>query len=199
MKTEKYWGNIVAASVSTHTGKVDYYSSLEDAIYAYWRFIPDLKYGHLGYASHRYTGSPYYMYYTPPCFGGDVIIFKDELGLVIPVWKIKEVYHSLPPYQPVIRHKYRRWFWYFYDHDRDFRNGPVPGIRCWRGGRSCTNVSTKQEQTENEFLQYDEDCVDLQITPRGKRKHLPTSWDDYPKRRRGNSWKEQRKSQYKPK
>lgn len=111
----------------------------------------------------------------------------DQDGLYIPAWKIEEVarLNPLP--------SYRRWNRRFV-----YRQGPVEGIWNRRGRRCYRRVATSPERRENDFLFYDEEAVDSGVQVRGKRQraNLPSAWDDINHSRRGDGWKQYRKTQY---
>lgn len=82
-----------------------------------------------------------------------------------------------------------------------FRRGPVEGIggRHW-GGIRRGRMKVAQEIRENEFLRYDEDCIEYGIKERVKRnkQYLPQWYDDiYKASLRDNNWKQYRKTQWK--
>lgn len=115
--------------------------------------------------------------------------YRDQYGIVIPAWKVEEV-AALNPSAP------RAWGGLPYA----FRLGPVPGVRKGRSGWRHTDrkIATTAERRENDFLFYDEDAIEYRIQPRPARgrTHLPHSWDDPRYARRGNGWKNHRKTQY---
>jgi len=117
--------------------------------------------------------------------------YRDENGIVIPDWKLEEVaaHNAEPP----------RWIanWARH-HPHVFRQGPVPGVWSRRGGRHHRHLATTQERRANEFLRYDDDAIEYGIAARGRRSgyNLPTAWDDIPDSRRGDGWKNYRRTQY---
>jgi hypothetical protein len=84
----------------------------------------------------------------------------------------------------------------------EFRNGPVKGTsrkRAHRGSYMRT-PKTKQERSEVSLFESYEELKDLNIRIRGRRKHLPTNWDDMIRADYyDRNWKRHRKTQYKQK
>ncbi len=73
------------------------FTSLYDAVcWLGWGTISNLKYGRL----------PLWYGLSLPfkLYEGDNFVIKDECGLIIPVWKIKETFNNLPKI-----HKSRKW------------------------------------------------------------------------------------------
>lgn len=80
-----------------------------------------------------------------------------------------------------------------------FRSGPVPGIRCFRGGGGYwRSPRTTAERRVADAIEHDPDMRDLGIRIRGRRKNhaLPSAWDDL-WRDDQKCWKRQRRTQYK--
>lgn len=125
-------------------------------------------------------------------------ILVDNCGLIIPVWRIAREIEALPPRPaPSWAHRFRD-----YIPERDFRDGPVPGTGKTRGRYGCylRHMKTRQEMRENIGLEVDlRDLEDfpLRVKIRGRRKNLPTLWDDIPHAQRGDSWKNYRNQQAK--
>lgn len=68
-----------------------------------------------------------------------------------------------------------------------WRQGPVKGVRKWRGGPGYyRRVKTMQERRLNLSAMTDEGVVHV----RGKRRNLPSTWDDFC-RTQQHTWKEQ--------
>jgi len=137
---------------------------------------------------------PKNMYLLAP---GDDYQFLDELGFVIPVWRVKQEALSLSEKE---WSKAPRWMRPRWSRRRDFvfRRGPVEGIRCYRGGGGWQRaIRTHAEIRENEALYFDADAKEVGIEPRGHRRNLRTSWDD-PGRSDHDvrSWKKHRKTQW---
>lgn len=89
-------------------------------------------------------------------------------------------------------HRYRRNF--------VFRRGPVEGIGNYRYGARRRGFKVAQEIRENEFLQYDEDCIEYGIKERVKRnkQYMPQWYDDiYKANHRNHNWKQFRNTQWK--
>lgn len=76
--------------------------------------------------------------------------------------------------------------------------GPVPGVRCWRGGnRYYRRPHTMMERRQAALVLTDEG----EVPPRGARnlRNLPNGWDDFRiAAREDRSWKRHRKTQWKP-
>lgn len=86
-------------------------------------------------------------------------------------------------------------------YDRgSFRNGPVPGTgRRGRWGHSLRIVSTSGERRHVEALDHDEDCRDLGIRARAKRRgyNLPDTRDDVVRSDYHDcGWKSHRRTQW---
>ena len=192
MKTHK---NLGAVTVRDVHGNNKTYVSLNDAVkHIGPYYIEKLRVGRLGYRHNfDYCRKPSFLsgyFYRSSWFCGDSHVFSDDLGLTIPVWKVKEAYSNLPN---LVRHRRRRY------HPKTFRNSPVPGVHRRSYGSYWRIVKTNQEIRENDFLNYDEDCLEYGIKVRGPRRHgiLVDSYDDPCRGRRGDSWKNYRKTQYK--
>ncbi|MBW3243723.1 hypothetical protein KUV57_13705 [Epibacterium sp. DP7N7-1] len=126
---------------------------------------------------------------------GTRYVLLDECGLIIPCWRVDREIAALGPLP--------RWYSRYHDYDskRDFRKTPVTGTgRRRRYGRYLRHMKTRQERRENLGLEADlremED-ISVRVKIRGRRKTLPTLWDDIPHSRRGDGWKGYRRTQYK--
>lgn len=161
----KNWKHVGQVTVTDQRGTVYTFDSLEIAV---------------GYFPRRDIESLTGKFYAPinPVYIGffakDPYEFRDELGLVIPTWKIKEVLRTVPPRAP----RWRSWI----RDNYEFRSGPVPLTGGKRWGRWYRHPRTFQEIREG--------------TRRSKK--LPTSWDDI-HRDRDRCWKSNRKTQWKAK
>ena len=117
-------------------------------------------------------------------------LLLDENGLIIPMWKIEELYRQYPvPFRP-----YRRQAPYRYRYD------PVPGIRGrWRCGSWYKRPGTLQEMREAVALEHDEDAREYHIKPRRSRPNIPNSYWDMQRGdvRNRRNWKSVRKTQWK--
>lgn len=83
--------------------------------------------------------------------------------------------------------------------NKHFRNGPIPYTRCFRGGRSKSNIKTIQERREVVGLLHDEDIREytIKIRPNRNANNIPTSWDDCGRSDwNTKNWKKHRKHQY---
>lgn len=88
-----------------------------------------------------------------------------------------------------------------YDHDRDFRTRALPYTGKCRWGRFYRSLQTHAERRAHLGLEADlRDLEDfpLRVKIRGRRKNVPTAWDDIRPARRGDGWKNYRKTQFKP-
>lgn len=126
------------------------------------------------------------------------IVILDECGIPVPAWRVEQDLQDidLPPLFTWNRGPCA------YVHERDFRNGPIPGRGRRRMGRFYRHMKTRQELGYLEGLEADmQDAEDfpVRVKIRGRRRNLPTLWDDRIMSRRGDSWKNYRKTQYKQK
>ncbi len=131
-------------------------------------------------------------------WGGTLVMVIDELGLPGPVWKIMEAGQGVR----VDRSPFARWARGpgAYDHDRDFRKAPVPGVRRFRRGRFYRRVRTRGEIRDLTGLEAD--MADLEEFPvrvkiRRRRGNLPTAWDDLVIQGKGHGWKHHRRTRWK--
>ena len=123
---------------------------------------------------------------------GDDYLIKDDLGLVIPRWKIVDVYDNLPT--PV----YRNWR---HRGPYKFRDGPVPGIRCWKpSGRNNRNGSPKffQEMKAIVHCEDDEDIryYKIKVRPQTEKFSNFRDWET-PHYQEEKNWKSFRKTRWK--
>lgn len=175
----KSWKTVGKVEVQTRRGDRKSFDNLEDAVIAFWDKVPECKHGWIVVqpSTWQFEG----------CYSGDPVLFKDEDGLVVPPWKLREVYNRLP--EPVYPHHRAK--------DFVFRRGPVKHINRRRWHRS-PGPSTTQERREAVALEIDEDAVEYHILPRRGIDDLPNSLDDCGRNwliRR--SWKHYRKHQWK--
>lgn len=81
-----------------------------------------------------------------------------------------------------------------------YRCGPVPGIHKYGHGGWYRRPTTKQCLSSN-YIADETDKMLLtahQLNNLGKYRVLPpNAWDDYPRSRKGDSWKNYRDKQYK--
>src|SRR6185369_16500695 len=87
------WSHIGSVMVRAIGGKITHHNSLTDAVKSVGIVhVLRLSRGYLGF-----SWDPHYTAYSnnPPT-GGDHYLFTDELGMVIPPWKVKEHALSLP-------------------------------------------------------------------------------------------------------
>jgi hypothetical protein len=192
MHKEYRWDNLGEITVKTWDFKVKTYPNIEaaarDLYFGYYQWSrDDIKVGYLRYCSKNPEFRHIGLTST-----GDTKIFLTNEGVVIPPWKVMEVYKNLPWKEQ------KSWRYGNYK----FREGSVPGIRCWRGGRGYyRRPGTFGERRETAFHeQYDEDCLEYEVKIRGRRRHksLPTSWDDIGLSDwKKKSWKNYRSHQWK--
>jgi hypothetical protein len=182
-------------TVKSYLGRNWTFDTLEHAVLGinYAFPIHKLNRGFLNYRTTLLTGR------QMSWGNGDDVIFFDEYGLLIPVWKVKETYANIPykvrnpPYGG-------RWGWYKrHVKAEHYRRLPVPhvGKRYWRGDR---HMRTLQEIRENDFLAYDEDAIEFGVKcrPNRNRGYLRTYWDDVQHSNYGmKSWKKHRANQWK--
>jgi hypothetical protein len=71
-----------------------------------------------------------------------------------------------------------------------YRNGPVSGIRKWRGGSTNTNARTQSERRQNGMVVKEDGEVPARAVRTGF--HLPCSWDGR-YRQNERCWKSQHK------
>lgn len=175
---ERNWGVV---TVRARDGKVWIYESLDHAVRDFYENEIENLTDHLNFPwedFNLYRGTPFK--------------FFDCLGLRIPVWAIKEAYYNLPP----LERKTFRWMRRRKKRYR-FRDGPVPGIRCSRGGGYgyFRGIRTTAESRE---IVTDRAGDDLEYQIPWRRKSLPNAWDDISRVSiRDRSWKRHRKTQYK--
>lgn len=117
-------------------------------------------------------------------------LLLDENELIIPMWKIEELYIQYPvPFR-----SWRRKVPY------KFRCDPVPGIRGrWSCGSWYKRPRTLQEMRAAVALEHDEDTREYHIKPRRSRPNVPNSYWDMQRSdvRNCKSWKSVRKTQWK--
>jgi len=129
-----------------------------------------------------------------------VVVF-DQHGLIIPVWKIEEVYRVAKK-----SHDDHWGSWRIRDckhcvHRRD----PIPGTSKRRGtyfGSWYKKPKTMAERRAAEALASDEEARYYNVRVRGRRSNhnLPEPYDDRPRGDADNrrNWKQNRKTQWKP-
>ncbi len=122
-----------------------------------------------------------------------VFVVYDESGRLIDYHTVRQIADN---------HAKRRPKRYLWQRNFVFRQGPVEGIRKgrWHRGSVYRHPKTYQEERENEFLAYDDDCIEHNITARKSRmtNALPKYWDDKCKANiRYDNWKKYRKTQWK--
>lgn len=134
--------------------------------------------------------------WSPP---GRRVVLVDECGLTIPLWRSEEERQHLGDISP-LNYRLRALLNRGYDPERDFRNGPVPGVHRRRWGRCYRHIRTEAERRAHFGFEADlRDAEDfpVRVKIRARRKNVPTLWDDIQPARRGDGWKAYRKTQYK--
>jgi hypothetical protein len=131
-----------------------------------------------------------------PVYGA--VILRDACGLIIPVWLVEAALSQVARPAP----RFALWARgpNAYDHDRDFRKAPVPGVRKGRWGRMYRRVRTQGELRDLAGLEAD--LTDLEEFPvrvkiRRRRRGLPTAWDDLMVCGKGRGWKHHRRTRWK--
>jgi hypothetical protein len=133
-----------------------------------------------------------------PLWVGTTVATFDECGLPVPVWRVMEAGQGIE----IPHRSFALWARgaHAYDHDRDFRKAPVPGVRKRRWGRFYRRVRTQGEIRD--LVGLEAELADLEEFPvrvriRGRRKNLPTAWDDIMVFGKGRGWKHHRRTQWK--
>jgi hypothetical protein len=104
----------------------------------------------------------------------NICYLTDELGLIVPLWRIQEAVDARPVKSP------RRW--------KSWRRHSN-----WNGRR---HPGTLNELRAEAGFERDEDIRGFKV--KSRRRHLVTAWDDqYRADHRDRSWKTNRKTQYK--
>lgn len=187
----KNWNNIGAVVVYEY-GKSNpkWYASLKDAMI-------DLERGYSSYWEKRplldrinkrgWVGSDFW-----DC--GDRYLIKDDLGLVVPHWKITEVYNNLS-YDDI--NAWRHWA--YPPKGYKFRCGPVPGRGYyWRGGsRAAKNLW--QAVKADHIDKHDEELKEYRFKRRDYHDRFMEfiDWDCNKSDWRDRNWKRHRNHQWK--
>lgn len=120
-------------------------------------------------------------------------LLLDENGLIIPLWKVAELYAQFP---------YKRKSWRSRRYgEYHYRHGSVPGIRKRKNGHWYKRQRTMAEKRAAASLEVDEDAREYHIKPRRSVPNIPDAYDD---RIRSDcnirrSWKRHRKTQWRTK
>lgn len=191
----KNWNNIGRVSVEKRdTGSIKHYDSLVEALHVIGlRSIDGVN--EEGFIRRHWMmlGPSSYWSCT-----GDYFLIRDELGLVIPRWKVVEVFNEIPrdKYGWPIRHRLYRHYANF-----KFRDGPVPGRGGYRGGsRGAKKLWQLLKADHND--KHDEELKEYKFKRRdyGDKFSDFVCWDrydgdhgDYGQR----NWKNYRKHQWK--
>jgi hypothetical protein len=133
-------------------------------------------------------------YYTPWYGYEDRFIILDEVGNVVSLSHLNSV-RALVPYSGSTY----SGRWRPNPKSYKFRDGPVPGIRCHRGGGRGYHRWFRYvfELRANAAMAADDDADEYGVIVRGKRRNMPNPWDDQHIAGHGRGWKAHRKTQYK--
>ena len=175
MKSEKFY-------VLNKDNKYFEFNSWEELVKEFrktWnRKIPDLWFGNIG---HNFNDS----YVIPPPFGRVIPYERKKVDYVIfdSQWRVvrkEELISAVESYEPTYK------YWRARRQPHVFRCDPVPGINCSRWGSYFRHPMTIGEIKAN--------ICDAEFV-RGKRKWLPTSYDDVKRSDKfiKRSWKKQKK------
>lgn len=198
--SNKNWRDLGPVIVEDRKGGVVEFTTIEAAVAQHYYKISHLTYGRLGTFERDIYGNLVLDHrgYTSR-IGGDDVVFRDEMGFTIPLWKVKEVWKQTQ--EPVRRSRAKWWLREAVRYSREgegYRCEPVYGVHKSRGGwHHYRRMATTQERRENDFLAYDDDLYGLDVRVRGERVKLPTYWDDRrPGRGRwSKTWKRHRSHQ----
>lgn len=179
------WSKIGQVKTRDCHGREYDWDTLEDAISYYRYSIKDLG----GYPVA--TSSNLFREYS--FLKLDFVAFYDEMGMRIPLWKIKEVYATL---------SFPSRGWRRADPEvygpkgTKFRKGTIPGIHAakWHKGTYYKRFSFISTFRDNAYLDSDDEMRDYGITSR--RTNFPNPWEDFPRSYHKN-WKKYRKTQWK--
>ena len=109
---KKNWRKIGPVTVKDYGGHVNTYNSLSEAVRRVGKIhIEGLKYGWPGFKTRfsTYEKNEQGWYWTKDWICGDSHVFLDEIGLIIPPWRVQEAYRNLPNvWGPRNRWAYRR-------------------------------------------------------------------------------------------
>ena len=123
--------------------------------------------------------------------GGVRFLFRDELGLRIPAWRVLREMDGLSGLVKVWRVR----------RPHVFRLGPVPGIRSRWGGSWYRHPRTTAEIRAGAAWAEEAREIEAEfgIRPKGRVRDVPVAWDDIGRSRgwRVKSWKEYRSTQHK--
>ncbi|MCS4088873.1 hypothetical protein [Rhizobium sp. BK176] len=128
--------------------------------------------------------------------GVDLIV-RDDCGVRIPINAVKAM---LAGAEKAYRKRRAEAWAAKRPVDPPFRAGPVPnsGKRRFRYAGSFPKMYP--EVAANDFLRYDEDCLEHRLTTRCRRNRsalVCPAWDDYGRDYRSRSWKATRRTQWK--
>lgn len=189
----KNWNNIGAVvlySKDNRNGR--WFNCLEDAVRTlrrnYWDQIDPIDVcnvkGYISFSSYTWSTGRVSTYVY-----GDQYLIKDDLGLVIPYWKIREVYDNLPALV------YRHWR---FRGPYKFRDGPVPGSGGWRGG--CRGAKKLWQAVKSDYFdKHDEELSEYKFKRRNYNDRFKEfrNWDRNHSDWRDRNWKSFRKTRWK--
>lgn len=189
------------------TGFYREFKTLKDAFvlikHVPYRYFTDLPFVvQRNYAGGEHEAMNWWLYRNHPEIGTQTaFIIFDDLGLRIPADILIRLLHSFVNSDlaylktPQQRHRMST----SYQHDRDFRNGPVPR-QYMHNKRRIRSAYNRSEVRQNLRIAQDNEELDtneLRICVRPCRSKLPNLWDLEARRRRKRSWKDHRKTQWK--
>jgi hypothetical protein len=172
----------------TRDGRVSVYPSLKAAFKALGeRWIANnvgADFRVFDYSAHRFD-KVRNVWVREPRYVERDFIMRDDAGGVV----------TLASFRPfIVRRRRLRW----QDPLKTWNGeGPVPGVRCHRGGRHYfRRLKSTMERRQAALVLKEEG----EVAPRGARsfRSLPNAWDDYPVSSLGDRcWKRYRRTQWK--
>ncbi len=189
----KNWNKIGAVVVYSNSPNPKCYASLKDAIVSlnrgyshYWERVPFIdQINKRGWMTH----GDFYIEI------GDRYLIRDDLGLLIPHWRIKYEYENLSDQE------LNDWrYWYRNKKNYKFRDGPVPGRGGWRGGSRAAKKLWQAVKADH-YDNHDEDLKEYKFKRRNYDHRFAEfiDWDCYHGDWGIRNWKKYRKTQWKEK
>lgn len=211
------WNNIQAVTVKTAGGTLFEFDSVEE--FVWWARRRRMQKEDFCASDSKMMSTLFALIYRLDCArtkhrnlnlpvdDTTVAVARDELGLVIPCWRIGELLNNVED-EPRKIAKWRRNYWRnqegYGPDGKHFRKHTVPHTKCWKASKRFMwrHPKTTQEITANEKLKDDQRYYreEYGINIKGRTRNLPTAWDDLDY---GNgwrihpSWKLNRKTQWK--
>lgn len=150
---------------------------------------------------------PYYMMYGllhpgDRHWGGSanfVYELIDQYGDLIEPWQIKPIHDRIYEKELLRRRISSRW-WLRHKASYKFRYDEVPYISRRRSGGGYRAIRTLTERRAyDRAMSWNDQEEGIRIRVRAKRNPtmLPNSWDDIPRSRNGNGWKQYRRTRWK--